>query len=204
MDAAHLHLSELTPPAPVGYAIFLTGPLVVGALVYRLILAYYRRAGTIAANDGVRRSTLTSVREFLSVLLYYLRYRRRGWILIPTILAFPAGYLAAAPIVPIAAGKSGFSDAYSGFLQAAAAMTAGLLIAVAVQVRTPDRKARFATREADVLALLWAAVAEVAVLGMLSPSLPTDLHRPAFRLMVSGAASGLVALVFGAGLTDSG
>ena len=142
--------------------------------------------------------------DFLSVLDAFLRYRSRGWILIPTILAFPVGYFAALPIVPTAAGEKNFATTYGSFLVGAAAMTSALLIAVALQVRTPSRQTRFATREADLVAVIWTVVAEAAVLAMLSPSFPMDIQRPAFRLMCSGMAAGLIGLVLGSIRSDVG
>jgi hypothetical protein len=108
------------------------------------------------------------------------------------------------PIVPTAAGKANFATPYASFFVGAAAMTSALLIAVTLQVRNPSRQARFATREADLVAVIWTVVAEAAVLAMLSPSFPMDLQRPAFRLMLSGTASGLIALVLGSIRTDVG
>jgi len=186
---AFLLANDLLPPAVDGYVIVLVAPLGVGVLVYRLLVAYYRH---------------TSMSGFLSVLVYYLGYRRRGWILIPTILALPVGYVASVPLVPTAAGNVGFAKTYESFLLAAATMTSALLIALALQLRSPSRQARFVTREADLVAVVWTAVAEAAVLALLSPSLPMDLQRPSFSLMLSGTAAGLVALILGATRTDEG
>jgi hypothetical protein len=200
MHGAYILANDLIPPAAGGYTIVLVAPLGVGGLLYRLLLAYYRRRNTGPA----RPSPLTAMSDFLSVLGVFLRYRSRGWILIPTILALPVGYFAALPIVPTAAGKENFATTYASFFVAAAAMTSALLIAVALQVRTPSRQTRFVTREADLVAVIWTVVAEAAVLAMLSPSFPMDLQRPAFRLMFSGTVSGLIGLVLGSIRSDVG
>jgi hypothetical protein len=182
--------SALLPPSLTGYAVVLIGPLPVGVLLYHALVLYYRR--------GAR-----TMSDFLSVVSEFLRYRHRGWILLATTLALPAGFLIGLLVTPSAAGKSGLASSYAFFLQTMAGAIIALLVVIAVQARRVSRQTRFATREAGMLAVFWTVLGEIAALAALSPGLPTGLQRPAFSLMVGGALAGLLALLFIAGWVEA-
>ncbi len=180
--------SYLGLPAPKGYVIVLTAPLVVGVIVYRLLLVYYRSA--------------VKMKDFRSLIAAYFGYQHRGWILFPTILTLPIASLAAQIIVPGSVGKPWFVHKYSTLLQTIAGAIIALLLVLAVQARVASRQTRFAVREAVVVAVMWTGVGEMAALAALSPGLPAGLQSTAFSLMVGGGVSGLIALVLMAAQSD--
>jgi hypothetical protein len=188
--SAILH-SYLWLPSAAGYLVVIGGGLAAGLAMYWLLRGYY------LAVQGTG-----SMGELLSVARTYLGYRRRGWVLGATILAMPAGFLIGLKIAPAAAGHEGLAATYGTFLQTIAGALVALLVVIAVQTRFASRKARFATREAGVVAVLWVLLGELGAIAAMSPGLPGSLQRPSFGLMCGGALSGAVALVFIAGWTE--
>lgn len=184
--------SYLWLPSPGGYAIVILGGLVTGIALYALILTYYR---------GLQGHG--PMGELLSVALTYLRYRGRGIVLGVTLLAMPAGYALGLHVAPAAAGHEGLATSYATFLQTVAGALIALLVVVAVQTRLANRKARFATREAGVVAVVWMLAGELGAIAAMSPGIPAELQRPAFGLMCGGALAGAVALVFIAGWIEA-
>src|SRR5215470_8807929 len=103
-----------------------------------------------------------SLVNLASVVGAYLSFRRRGLVLIPTLLALPLFFIVAELLlVPEAAGTDVFRDEYSDFFQTAAAVIASLLVVVAVELKFASRESRLATGEAGVIAVVWIGVAEV-------------------------------------------
>jgi len=141
--------------------------------------------------------------DFLSVTSDFLSYRGRGWVLIPITLALPIGYIVGLLVAPESAGKMGLASTYSTFLQTVAGAIIALLVGIALQTRSASRRTRFAIREAGVVAVVWMVLGELGAIAAMSPGLPPGLQRPAFSLMVAGAAAGSVALVFIAGWVES-
>ena len=135
-----------------------------------------------------------------SVLIAYLRFRRRGLVLLPTLLALPI-FLAVAEVLlmPATAGSGAFRDQYSDFFQTAAAVIASLLVVVAVELKFASRETRLATGEAGLIAVAWIGMAEVAAVAALSPGIPAALDRWVFSFTVSGGIAGLVAVLLIAG-----
>jgi hypothetical protein len=131
-----------------------------------------------------------------SVLGAYLRFRRRGLVLVPTLFALPLFFVVAELLlVPGTAGTATFRDEYSNFFQTAAAVIASLLVVVAVELKFASRESRLATGEAGVIAVAWIGLAEVASVVALSPAIPLALDRWVFSLTVSGGVAGLVAVM---------
>jgi hypothetical protein len=169
-------------PAALGYVLVLLLGLALGGLLYAVLLVYYHwRAGPMG--------------DFLSVVSAFFGYRRRGWILIPTMLTLPLGYVVGLLVAPAAAGRGELSTHYSILLQTVAGAIATLLVVIAV-TRLASRRTRLVVREARVVAVIWMALGELGAIAAMSPGLPAGLQRPAFGLMVGGAVAGAMALVF--------
>jgi hypothetical protein len=132
-------------------------------------------------------------KDFLSVVVDTLRKRKRGRVLLPTLVALPAAYVGTSLIVPKFDDK--FLQDYASFFQTSAQVIPTLLVAVIVEARLASAETELGIREAVALAVLWIMVAEVAAIMGLSPRLPDCLHDEAFRLTVSGGIAALVAIL---------
>lgn len=196
MRAAYLFARDLTPPAPGGYAIVLTGPLVVGAVVNRLLLAYYHGAEARAKADAVRRSALSSMSGFLSVLRQYLGFENRWRVLVPVVLIAPASFIAS---LVSAAGEGGgtFLKDQSSFFQTAAQVIATLLVTMALTPQVGSNLQMLVVRPVLAFAVIASGIGELAAMSALVSALPLakSLQPVALSLTISGGSTALLAVV---------
>lgn len=67
--------------------------------------------------------------DLASAIGAFLGYRKRGLVLIPTVLLLPVAYLLALAATPGSAGTAAFTDEYDSFFQTAAQVIAAVLVA---------------------------------------------------------------------------
>jgi hypothetical protein len=151
----------------------------------------------LAAMGGSPGSAGEWIGSFLGIAWAYLRSRRRWMESVPPILLWTALMLLLWLLAPtVHTDRTVFLHEYSSFLQTAAQVLIALLIALAIEVRTPKPLGdEIGIRLATVVILLMLAVGEVACLAVLSPFLPAALDRWTLYLVIASGGSAILALV---------
>jgi uncharacterized membrane protein len=169
-----------SPPMSVG---------VIAAVIVALIV--------FAAMGGSVRPAIRWTASYLGIGWDYFRIRQRWIQFVPPFLLWPILMVVLWWVSPtVHTDRTLLLREYSSFLQTAAQVLIALLIALAIEVRTPKSiEDKIAIRPATGLTVLLLAVAELACLAVLSPFLPAVLDRWTLYLVIASGISAILALV---------
>ena len=162
-------------------------PLIATAVWLALLVA-----GTwlyIGGGWHVWRETMADV---WSLLLVFLRFQGRWRLLLTQFVLAVGGFLFLFYVAEPVATHDLASQA--GFLQTAAQVQAGVLVALALTQYGDDLVAR-CVRPAVAVAVMLGSLALLAAVAATSPSLPDGLGEPAFALAGAGGVASLGSLV---------